>query len=67
MEGIKQAWNSPAIAKWFEDVIKSSFLGKASTICVENVFINGLTGMSVGVADDCSRLLELFIYSNIHL
>ena len=29
--------NSLAIAKWFEDVIKSSFLGKASTICVEEV------------------------------
>ena len=26
IESVKQAWNSLAIAKWFEDVIKSTIL-----------------------------------------
>ena len=48
MEDIKQAWNSLAIAKWFEDVIKSSFSGIASTICVEEVNLFSM-GIVLGI------------------
>ena len=40
--------NSLAIAKWYEDVIKSSFSGKASTIGVEEVNLFSM-GVVLGI------------------